>query len=326
MKVAVLYSDECAPALAPEDYEGRAPDKTVHGVADALKKLGHSVVIKNVQPDSVEKLRGLKADIAFNLCDDGFYGLSWMEPHVAAILDIFKIPYTGSSHQTLTICLNKPYTKRILAYEGLPTAPFYVAKTPNDLDHNLEYPLIVKPIREGGSIGIKNDAVVKDEKELRDRISRITKNYHQPALVEEYIHGREFNVAVLGNNDPKVLPVSEIVFKGLDEDKRIVSYDAKWITKSAYYKATVGQCPADISAKLSKQLQDIALRAYEIMGVSGYGRVDLRVGEKGPCILEVNANPDISMDAGLWRSARTAGITYEQLIGRVLECGLEGKQ
>ncbi len=320
MKVTVIYSDD-ASELSPEDYEGRSPDSVVEGVANALKTLGHKVNTLNVLPSSIEQLR--KIEFAFNLCDDGFYGLSWMEPHVAALLDVFKVPYTGSSHQTLTVCLNKPYTKRILAYEGLPTAPFYVARKESDVDHDLEYPLIVKPAREGGSIGIKNDAVVTNKKDLKDRISRILKNYRQPALVEKYIRGREFNVAILGNDRPTLLPVSEIVFNGLHKDKSIVSYDAKWKEGSQYYTATVGKCPADIPGKLSKELQDIALKAYKVMEVSGYGRVDIRVGDDGPYILEVNANPDISMDAGLWRSAKAAGMTYEGLIENVLNYGLK---
>jgi len=324
MKVAVLCLEAGALAeVYPEDYKGREESSKMHASVEALKKLGHEVTLVNMDQDAFEKLRGMKVDVAFNLCDDGYRNEAWMEPHVVAMLDILRIRYTGSGFKTLTLCLDKAHTKKILSYHDLPTPAFYVAETEDDVDHDLKYPLIVKPSREDGSIGIRYDAVVEDAAGLRERIARVVETYRQPALVEEYIAGREFNVAIIGNDNPKALPVSEIRFDGLPPNQRIVSYKAKWEKESPQYKATVPECPAKINHELSEDLKEIAKEAYRRMEVRGYGRVDFRVNGAGPKILEVNPNPDISIDAGLPRSARAAGFTYEQLIEKILDYAME---
>jgi D-alanine-D-alanine ligase len=320
MNVAVLYLDKGPMSDDyPDDHEGRDGVDTINAVSEVLKGLGHDVTMVNMDLDAFERLRHMKVDVAFNLCDDGFHNETWMESHIVAMLDILRIPYTGSNHKAFTICQDKAHAKKIFLHHGLPTPPFYVAENLGDLDHDLDYPLIVKPSREDGSIGIKYDAVAEDLEGLRQRISRVLETYKQPALVEEFICGREFSVSLLGNANPRTLPVSEIKFHGLPENQRIVSYSAKWVSESSLYKATTPECPAKIKNKLSNDLKELALRAYKIIGVEGYGRVDFRVNEDGPQLLEVNPNPDISVDAGLPRSARAAGLSYEQLIEKILE-------
>lgn len=324
MNITVLYLDRGSLAEAyPEDHEGRDEINTIHAIAKVLRKLSHKVTPVNMNLDAFERLREMRVDVAFNICDDGFHGETWMEPHIAAMLDILKIPYTGSGHKTLTICQDKAHAKKILLHHGLPTPRFYVAESQDDLDHDLDYPVIVKPSREDGSIGIKYDAVAENLDGLRQRIAKAVETYKQPALVEEYVNGREFNVALLGNENPQALPVSEIKFKGLPKNQRIVSYNAKWVGNSFQYKATIPECPAKIKHELSDRLKEIARQAYRIMGVRGYGRVDFRVNEEGPQILEVNPNPDISLDAGLSRSAIAAGLSYEQLVERILQYATE---
>lgn len=320
MNVAVLYLDKGSLVdVYPEDHEGRDEVDTINAVSEVLKRLGHGVTMVNIDLDAFERLRHMNVDVAFNLCDDGFHNETWMESHIVAMLDVLRIPYTGSDHKAFTICQDKAHTKKIFLYHGLPTPPFYVAENPNDLNHDLEYPLMVKPSREDGSIGIKYDAVAEDLEGLRERIMRVIETYKQPALVEEFICGGEFSVSLLGNANPHTLPVSEIKFKGLPENQRIVSYRAKWVAESRLYKATTPECPAKIKNTLSNDLKELARRAYRFIGVRGYGRVDFRVNEDGPQLLEVNPNPDISADAGLTRSARAAGLSYDQLIEKILE-------
>ncbi|MFH1789254.1 MAG: ATP-grasp domain-containing protein [Candidatus Altiarchaeota archaeon] len=325
MNVALIHSEAELSSPYPEDYEGRDTDENVGYMAETLRQLGHSVTLVDMNLDCFERLRNMKVDVAFNLCDDGFHGETWMEPHVTALLDILRIPYTGSGHTTLTVCLDKAYTKQILSHHGLPTPDFYVAENEKELEHELEYPLIVKPVREDGSIGIKSESVVEDGKALEKQIEKVVKTYRQPALVEEFVGGREFNVALLGNNEPQALPISEILFEGLEGNERIVSYNAKWLEDSVQYKATPGVCPADIPGEMAGELERISKKAYRIMGVRGYGRVDLRVGDDGPQIIEVNPNPDLGADAGFWRSAKTEGMTYGELAAKIIDYALEGK-
>ncbi|MFH1834574.1 MAG: ATP-grasp domain-containing protein [Methanobacteriota archaeon] len=324
MKVAVLYLDEGSlEETYPKDFEGRDESPMRQPIASALKELGHIVTFVNMDLDAFDKLRKMDVDVAFNLCDDGFHSQAWMEPHVAAMLDVLKIPYTGSGHDALTMCLDKAHTKKILYYHGLPTPEFYVAENEDDLDNDLNYPVIVKPSREDGSIGIKYDSVAKDKKSLHKLVARVIETYNQPALVEEYVDGREFNVALLGNGKPKPLPISEIKFGGMAKNQQIVSYKAKWVENSNQYKGTIPECPAKINHELSDNLKEIAREAYHLMGVKGYGRVDFRVNEDGPWILEVNPNPDIGPDAGVARSAKVGGLTYEKLVESIIEYALE---
>lgn len=324
MNVAVLYADEAEWKNAyPQDNEGRDMKGGMHPAVAAIESLGHAVTLININSGLYEALKGGGFDIAFNLADDGFSSKAWTEPHVVAMLDVLGVPYTGCGFKALTICLDKAHTKKILAQSGLPTPKFYVAKSEDDIDPDFACPAIVKPLREDGSIGVKYDSVASNKKELHDLVKRVIETYKQPALVERFIDGREFNVALVGNEDPEVLPVSEIRFEGLPVYQRIVSYEAKWVADSPFYKGTVPECPAKIDAKLAGELGRISKEAYTLLELSGYGRVDLRVDEAGPQILEVNPNPDIDTDAGLPRAAKAAGMSYEQLIARIIDNGLK---
>jgi D-alanine-D-alanine ligase len=148
---------------------------------------------------------------------------------------------------------------------------------------------------------------------LRDRIAYIVKYFNQPALVEEYIEGRELNVAIIGNERPWILPISEIDFSKLPPDyPKIVTYNAKWVEGTAEFIGTVGTCPAKLEPEVEQRIKDIALKAYQIMEIRDYARVDIRLDRSGtPYVLEINPNPDISDDTGFARSARTAGMTIE---------------
>jgi D-alanine-D-alanine ligase len=149
---------------------------------------------------------------------------------------------------------------------------------------------------------------------------RVLESYRQPALIERYLDGREFNVSVLGNDEPRVLPISEIDYSKLPpEVPRILFYEAKWMEDSPYYLETPAICPArGLSASLARKIEQIARRAFMAMGCRGYARVDMRVGRGRPYVLEVNGNPSLAPNAGLARSARQAGLTYPDLVSRIL--------
>ena len=250
-----------------------------------------------------------------------------MEPHVAAMLDILNIPYTGNNYFTLALCQNKARAKDILTFQGVLTPKFQVFSSANrKLNSELKFPLIVKPIREDGSVGIKERSVVKNEEQLREEVDHILSIYKQEALVEEFIDGREFNVSLIGNRKPNVLPVAEIDFSGMPENlPKIVSYRAKWIKQSIAFRKTPVICPAQIDEKTRELTEDVSKKCYKIFGCRGYARIDFRYDEKDKklYVLEINPNPDISEDGGIVKAAAAAGMSYRDLLLKIINLAFE---
>jgi D-alanine-D-alanine ligase len=298
-------------------------------IKGALNALGYKAQTFNVDSDVFrlfDYLRTERPDLIFNLVEC-VGNESAQEMNVAGLYELLDVPYTGASALTLGIALNKPRVKEILSAHGIPT-PRYQVFRPNDkldLDPALSYPAIVKPSREDASVGISDDSVVYSPADLRKRIRYIFSEFEQPALVEEYIEGRELNVAIIGNKRPIVFPISEIDFSGLTDDMhRIVSYDAKWMQGTVAFAGTQGVCPASLTSDQESMLKEIALKCYRIIGCRDYARVDIRMRADGrPYVLEVNPNPDISDDAGFARSARAYGLTFPQVVGKIVEYALE---
>lgn len=289
--------------------------KVMRGIKMALVSRGHSVKSFQATPSLFASghLKGF--DLIFNLAESFGTNVAG-EPYIPAALEMMGIPYTGSGPETLAICLDKVRTKQIFLSAGITTPRYWVFKKVPTRSKKYPFPLIVKPAHEDASIGISTDSVVRNEHDLRKKIGFIIKNYKQPALVEEYIDGREINVAILGNGTHlKVLPLSEIHFdlpKGLP---RIVSYEAKWFEDHVMYKGTVRRCPADLPKKDSEAIRRMATMAYRLMRCNDYARVDIRLRGGVPYVLEVNPNPDISyQDSGFAVAARKSGKTYPEFI------------
>jgi D-alanine-D-alanine ligase len=298
-------------------------------IARAIQALGCKSILFNVDGDITRFVNFLKdeqPDAIFNLCES-VGNESIHEMHAVGIYELMGIPYTGSDPLTLGIALNKCRVKEILSYHGLPTPRFQLMKSPVKitLEEGLQYPLIVKPSREDASIGIDSNSIVTTIDELKKRVRFILRQFDQPALVEEYIDGRELNVAILGNKKPVVFPISEIDMSTLPKEyHRIISYNAKWMKGTLEYEHTRGVCPAPLPPELETQIKELALKAYQIIGCRDYARIDFRLSkDHKPYILEVNPNPDICDDAGFARSGKTYGYTFEQLIGKIIECALE---
>jgi D-alanine-D-alanine ligase len=298
-------------------------------VQGALQQAGYKATLFNMNGDIQRLLDFIsqkQPDLIFNLCES-VGNESIHEMHVAGLYDLLGVPYTGAPAFALGTCLNKARTKEILTHNGIKTPRFVIFRNIGELTEPLgiRFPLIVKPSREDASVGIENTSVVDDFAALRKRVRYIFNQYDQPALVEEYVEGRELNVGILGNKRPIVLPISEIDFSGLPADyPRIVTYNAKWMQGTPEYVGTVGVCPANVPAELEKKLKEIALKCYRLMGLRDYGRVDFRLDKNNvPYVLEVNPNPDLSDDAGFARSARAYGLSFEDTIGRIVEYALE---
>ncbi|MBI5682631.1 MAG: ATP-grasp domain-containing protein [Deltaproteobacteria bacterium] len=296
---------------------------TASSVKKAIEENGISPALVPLKDDPQTFINTLlkgRPDIIFNLCE-GAFGMSSMEMNVAGLYEILNFRYTGSGPLTLGICLNKGMTKDILSAKGIPTSRYAVVSDAGSLSSiDLEFPLIVKPLKEDAGLGVDNNAVVHNINALRKRVEYVRDIFRQPAIIEEYIDGREFNVSVIGNENPRALPISEIDFSGLPADMpRLVGYEAKWVATSLFYEKTVPVCPADISRDLEEGIKAVAVNAYKSLLCRDYARIDIRMGlDSIPKVLEVNPNPDVSPDAGLARSAKAAGLSYNGLICEII--------
>ncbi len=291
---------------------------TVENVKHVLET-DYEVIPVKIRKELLQTLTPNSFDFIFNLCE-GIEGNVRGEAWIPALFDILEIPYTGSDSITLGICLNKLKTKYLLIANNIPTPKYQMFySTTQNLSNDLKFPLIVKPAYEDASVGITAESVVKNKIELFKRIDFILNNYFQPALVEEFIDGRELNVALLGNgNTLDVLPISEILFNFEPDQPKIVSYEAKWITNSDASKNTVGECPAKLSKEIENRIKRLAVECYNLTGCRDYTRVDFRLKDEIPYVLEVNPNPGINLDSGFVRSATAAGMSYDDLIKRIL--------
>lgn len=344
MKVAVVFN-EAYPELTDEyqtefpkdlgfkpyfDIDACDPLAEYEAIANSLRKTGYEAYILNIMDDLDIFFRDYnknKPDIIFNLVEI-FKDYPTLEMGFAGLLELMGTPYTGASPMALGICQKKAFTKRILSSIGIPTPQFKFFRKPQRIyKHGLRYPLIVKPAREDASVGIENESVVTNHKLLKERIEYVLTVYNQPALVEEYIDGRELNVAVMGDKKPKVLPISEIDFSKMPDNlHNIVSYQAKWEPLHEAYHKTIPKCPARLPKKIADQAGEIALRCFKAIGCRDYARVDMRLSkDKKLYVLEVNPNPDLTEDAGFMRSAMHAGFTYKRALKTIVGFALERK-
>jgi D-alanine-D-alanine ligase len=339
-KILICYSE---PAKLFANYLGKEIISTEDDIDTSESELASHIseVISSLQNyyDDIEvlavnqniesfltKIKNYSPDVIFNFVES-VNGISNYESSIAGLYEILQIEYTGNSPMCLATCLDKARTKRILSSFGVPVPRYFVASFNESLTpekFNLEYPVILKLLKEDASIGISEFSVVHNFEEVKKRLKFLFKTYSQDVLIEEYINGREYNVAILGG---EVLPISEIDFTGLPKDfPKIVTYEGKWSPKSVYFKFTNPVCPANISEHLKKKIESVARKAYQVMNCRDYTRVDIRVSKSGtPYVIEVNPNPDISSDAGFPRAAAAVGISYPELLKTILNFALERK-
>jgi D-alanine-D-alanine ligase len=316
VKVAILFDGASAFALAAD----QAIIGTVDAVTASLSAEGNAVVQIPVQPDArwVDKLRRARVDFVFNLCES-IDGVAALEPAVISVLELLGLPFSGSSSWTTSLCLRKHVVNAALDRAGLPVPKFAVVRAGSSIP-SVGFPAICKPAAEDASIGVEQRSVVRTSRALAERVGSMLERWDE-VIVQRYVEGREVNVGILGDS---VLPIAEIDFGRMPKGMwRIVTYKSKWEDGSEEDLGSAPRCPARLPATVAAQLRKIAIASWRIVGGAGYGRVDLRIDERGrPWILEVNANPDIAPDAGLARMARVAGIDYGALVRRACELGL----
>ena len=296
---------------------------TINAVKHAIESY-HNVTLVKADHSAFTKLKEINPDIVFNIAE-GFNGVS-REAQIPSILDMLQIPYSGSDPLTLATCLDKARTKEILSYYKIPNAKFVLVDNLETAKRiNLNFPLIVKPISEGSSKGIFSSSFVKDKKELIKEVERILIEYNQSALVEEFLPGREFTVAIIGNgNEAEVLPIVEISYNDFPKDFiPIYSYEAKWILDTKENPLDVFSCPAKIDSTLEKKISETVLRTYNVLRCKDWSRIDVRLDANNePNIIEVNPLPGIlpnpEENSCFPKAARTKGLNYDEMINKVL--------
>lgn len=332
LKIVVLYdrvlADEGETGPSDKAPVTRTLDKkeVEEEVADALAKLGHEPVMHELDgtPKSLTALARIECDLVFNLTES-FAGDDTADFKIAAFMELVGKRYTGSGTHGLMLGQDKAIAKKIFAFHGIHTPVFarsYRGRL--DFSHDLQFPVIVKPAREDGSIGIEFSAVVSSIRELMERIDWLHQHFDSPVLIEEFIEGREMYVGILGNDKPEALPIVELDLSKLPEGvPRIAAAEVKWGKGTAAYRDTKSIVPTDLADDTVAQLQTTALAAYQALELRDYGRVDMRLQPDGRvCVIEVNPNPWLSSRAELTMAARKSGRTYTQLVGEIVDLAM----
>lgn len=296
------------------DAEYDSP-KVIAAIRSAIESHGHEVVELEATPELPAIIGAAGVDVVFNLAE-GLNGRN-REAQVPAILELLDIPYSGSDAATMSLALDKALAKRVVAQAGILTAPFLTMTTGHEpLPPGFRFPAIVKPVAEGSSKGVLKTSVVEDEAELRTLAQVVVGKYHQAALVETYLSGREFTVALLGDTRPRVLPPMEIVFINPATKRPVYAFDHKldWSTELRYDR------PANVDAALGAELERVARGVFDALGCRDVARVDLRLDDAGRVnFIEVNPLPGLSPGwSDLCLIAESAGIGYDALIGEIL--------
>lgn len=310
-------------------YPANLIREEVGAIEASLRELGfnpHVISIDQFSKDLVLTLCRIAPKFVWNLCEE-IQGICELEMCIAGMLELMGIPYTGSGPLALGLALHKFRVKQVLRAAGIPVPRGYLCRVGQRLKLRAtrRFPVIVKPVAEDASLGINSNSVCHDLGQLERQIAYIHDVYRQDALVDEYLDGREFNVAILDGKDAQVLPISEIDFSRMPEhEPRIVSYRAKWDEESIVCQATVPVCPADLPPRMENRIREIALRSSRSLECRDYSRVDMRTDADGNIyVLEVNPNPDLSPHAGFVRAARAAGMNYTDVVARITYSALE---
>lgn len=298
-------------------------------VARALRREGFRARTMNVRED-LKRLenylrRKNRADIVFNLVEY-FHDDPTLEPHIAALFELHRVPYTGAPPFALALCQKKGLTKQVLLANRVPTPRYVLLDEPVMPErYGLTFPLMVKPAREDASSGVTRESVVYDDVQLAAQLGQIYEEYDAPFLVEEFIEGRELHVAVFGNDPPEVLPPIEFDFSNLPEGyPPIISYAAKWDPLQEVYHRVHTICPADLTERAFDRVEEVVLRAYRATGCRDYARIDLRLTDEDvPYVLEVNPNPDLTEGVSFMESAEEAGYAWSEALRKIVDWAWE---
>jgi len=327
VKIAVIFDSphpEWDDAAFKREVEQKA-EEAEYDVARALLANGHDVLMIGIGDDVAPlliKLAAFQPKLVFNGCE-GFRKNARHEYAIAALLDMYGYRYTGSSPTALLVARNKSLTKKILAYHGIRVPAFAEFHEGDKLvrPSELRFPLIVKPLLEDASIGIAQASVVEEDASLSQRVEFIHEKYHQAAIVEELVDGREVYVGLIGNDAVEVLPLTEMTF-GEPEigEHRIATYKAKWDEEYRKKKKIKNVFAKGVSEELTRRIGEICTTAFHALWLQDYGRVDVRLAHDNEVyVLEVNPNPFIAAEHELAEAAEKSGLKYNALIQRIVD-------
>jgi len=291
--------------------------KTIESLKIALESAGHTVVFIGGARQLIDWNNSgkLKVDLVLNI-SEGFKGRN-RESQVPALLDLYNIPFVGADALTLGVTLDKVVAKKCFMADGIPTPRYFKATLEDNLFelNTIGFPLFVKTLHEGTSKGITHASRVENFQQLKVQVEHICRNYKQPALVEEFIKGTEFTVAVIGNNPPKPMPVVQYAISGKTAlGNEFYSY------RHVAEKLVEHICPAPIDEKLALSLQDLALRVYKSVDCRDFGRIDFRVDQAGnPYVLEINPLPNLNPDDVFVLFGSTVKMSYNQIINKIID-------
>lgn len=295
-------------------------EKDVATLGNALNELGHSVEVVALEDDCLtDRLSVFNPQdyVVFNWCEE-LPGVPHSEPAIAAVMERMGFIFTGSSYEVLSLAHDKPAVKKILNDAKIPTPPWDVFEN-TDVDGWNIFPSIVKAAHEHCSVGISPESIVTSHAELEERIAFILDTYKQPALVEEFIDGREFLNAVWGNRKISMLPSVEMNYSGLTNMRdRLFTYEAKYVPGSRLYESIDMCVPAELEPMARDELERIVIAAYQVTGCRDYGRIDVRYLNGIFYVIDVNPNPDINPYTSMTHAAAKMGYSYGQMGSRIV--------
>lgn len=323
MKIGIVYNSFARHKKLPEELELR---NTAFNIGRHLKTLGHHIQYFNMDsPESIMALCRSDIEVAFDTCER-MRGDPRGEAFTAAFLEFLGIPHTRTSSFYIALGINKMRIKHILSFHHIliPKSQVFFDNQDN-LNPGLEFPLFVKGSESENSIGIDEQSFVMDMPHLKEKVSQIINSLHQAALVEEFIDGREFSVAILPGKDNRTLPIMEIEFDDLPINRRYLDYQAKWLTNSDQYQRTIPGLPKNLPEKQKQAIISTALKCFRILGLDSYTRIDMRCRDDRVYVLEVNQNPSIDEDgSGYVRACKDVGLDYNAIINILLANALLG--
>jgi D-alanine-D-alanine ligase len=321
LPVLLLYNID--PSWQSQDIQDCHAE--VHLLKDALVEFGHPVQEVCVQSAELEPiLDGFNPNehLIFNWCEE-LPGIPRSASQVVKILDLMGFTYTGASADALAFSQDKPLVKERLRAQGIATPRWRISTTAGSDGWDC-FPAIVKPAFEHCSFGVTRDAVVLTPVELAERIDYVLETFREPALVEEFIDGREFHVSVLGNGKLKMLPPAEMDFSAFKNIKdRLCTFESKFDPQSISYNLIEMRLPAPLSQEEQHQIEALALCAYCAVGCRDYARLDIRLRDGIFYVLDINPNADISPDTSLAISAEVAGLSYGRLASLLINLAAE---
>jgi D-alanine-D-alanine ligase len=315
----------------PEDQGSTAELRSfIRSLARIMRvKLNHRVTVLPLSTDLMgfqRRLTRLNPDVVFNQYDDVVHSAIY-EMRVAALVRMMGFPLTGSHALALGLCRYKYMAVSLLQGLGIPVPPdSRLIERISDLsNYRWRFPMIVHPAQEHAGVGIARDSVVFTVKDLRAKVREVLYEFKQPAMVQRFLPGREFNIGIVGGLKPRVMPFAEVNYSALPDDiPPIMSYAAKWMSNTVEFKKISVTCPSEVDPALGSKLRSLTINAFRAIGGWGYGRVDIRLDKDGePHVLEVNCNPCLEEDVALARSAKAGGMDYPALIQAILDAALE---